>query len=195
LIAGGTPLQITHDNSEHMYPRWLPDSSALVYYSPPLEGEEQGTLWEVPALGGSPHRLTSSVSSADASHDGSRLAFFRLNERKQVELVSSQRDTSAIRVLAELPASEAYEYPGSPFNVQLFTWMTLRMCRPRVDKSGRSPERAYSWRGSLGSRMAPASSTVRVGKAPSCTCRPCTYGSRRSMVPRRGSLPMERLRC
>jgi Tol biopolymer transport system component/DNA-binding winged helix-turn-helix (wHTH) protein len=111
LIAGGTPLQITQDNSEHMYPRWLPDSSALVYYSPPLEGEEQGTLWEVPAFGGSPHRLTSSISSADASHDGSRLAFFRLNERKQVELVSSRRDTSAIRVLAELPASEAYEYP------------------------------------------------------------------------------------
>src|SRR5260370_761602 len=111
LIAGGTPLQITQDDSEHMYPRWLPDSSALVYYSPPLEGEERGTLWEVPALGGSPHRLTSSASSADASHDGSRLAFFRLNERNQVELVSSQRDTSAIRVLAELPASEAYEYP------------------------------------------------------------------------------------
>jgi Tol biopolymer transport system component/DNA-binding winged helix-turn-helix (wHTH) protein len=111
LVAGGLPLQITSDEVEHLHPRWWPDSSAVVYYSPPPAGEEQGSLWEVPALGGVPRRLAGSVSSADASHDGSRLAFFRLNPKHQVELVTSRRDTSEVRVVAEMPATEAYEYP------------------------------------------------------------------------------------
>jgi DNA-binding winged helix-turn-helix (wHTH) protein len=47
LIAGGTPLQITHDNVDHMYPRWSTDSSTLVYYSPPTSGEEQGIVGDL----------------------------------------------------------------------------------------------------------------------------------------------------
>jgi eukaryotic-like serine/threonine-protein kinase len=30
LVAGGTPLQITHDDVDHQFPRWSPDSSAIV---------------------------------------------------------------------------------------------------------------------------------------------------------------------
>ena len=35
LLAGGTPLQVTHDAADHQYPRWSPDSSSLIYFSPP----------------------------------------------------------------------------------------------------------------------------------------------------------------
>jgi Tol biopolymer transport system component/DNA-binding winged helix-turn-helix (wHTH) protein len=111
LIAGGTPLQLTSDDSDHSDPRWTADSSALIYYSPPAQGEEQGSLWEVSALGGTPRPLTRSLSGADVSRDGKKLAFFRLNGGKKVELVAADRETLGIHVLTELPTTEAYEYP------------------------------------------------------------------------------------
>jgi Tol biopolymer transport system component/DNA-binding winged helix-turn-helix (wHTH) protein len=111
LITGGTPLQITHDNVDHMYPRWSPDSSTLVYYSPPTSGDEQGTLWQISALGGTPRPLARSVSSADISHDGKKLAFFRLSQKNTVQLVTVERLTSLVSLVAELPSSQAYEYP------------------------------------------------------------------------------------
>ena len=111
LIAGGAPLQITHDDFDHLYPRWAPDSSTLVYYSPPSRGEQQGVLWEISALGGAPQPLMRSISSADISHDGKKLAFFRLSERNTVQLVSVERSNAAVSVVTELPTSQAYEYP------------------------------------------------------------------------------------
>jgi Tol biopolymer transport system component len=111
LIAGGTPLQITKDNGEHLYPRWARDSASIIYYTAPLEGQAEGTLWEISALGGTPRPLATSLSGADVSHDGKNLAFFRLNDRKRVELVVSDRDTSQVRVLTELPPRFESSYP------------------------------------------------------------------------------------
>ena len=91
LIAGGAALQLTRDDVDHEAPRWAPDGASLVYYSPPAEGEPQGTLWEMPALGGFPRRVASSIGGADISHDGTRIAFFRF-EQDQIQLVVSSRD-------------------------------------------------------------------------------------------------------
>jgi eukaryotic-like serine/threonine-protein kinase len=110
LLAGGPPLQITHDAGEHLDPRWSQDSAAILYYTPPPEGDAQGTLWEVPALGGPPRRLVSSMSSADVSHDGKRLTFFRLNG-KQMELVASDRDGSNARVAMQAAVSFSFRRP------------------------------------------------------------------------------------
>jgi eukaryotic-like serine/threonine-protein kinase len=110
LLAGGPPLQITHDAGEHLDPRWSQDSAAIIYYTPPPEGDAQGALWEVPALGGPPRRLVSSMSSADVSHDGKRLTFFRLNG-KQMELVASDRDGSNGRVVMQAAVSFSYRRP------------------------------------------------------------------------------------
>ena len=110
LLAGGPPLQITHDSGEHLEPRWSQDSAAIIYYSPPPEGDVQGALWEIPALGGAPRRLISSMSGADVSHDGRRLTFFRLND-KQMELVVSDRNGSNARVVLQAPVSFSYRQP------------------------------------------------------------------------------------
>jgi serine/threonine protein kinase len=110
LLAGGPPLQITHDAGEHLEPRWSQDSAAIIYYTPPPEGDAQGTLWEVPALGGPPRRLVSSMSSADVSHDGKRLTYFRLNG-KQMELVAADRDGSNPRVVMQAVVSFSYRRP------------------------------------------------------------------------------------
>src|SRR5207245_488048 len=60
LLAGGPPLQITRDDSPHFFPRWAPDSASLIYFSPSPNPDEQGTIFEIPALGGTPRRLAPS---------------------------------------------------------------------------------------------------------------------------------------
>jgi serine/threonine protein kinase len=77
LIAGGAPFQLTRDSTEHTRPRWSPDSSSLIYFSPPAGAEPSGTLWEVSALGGAPRRIVDSLADGDISHDGASLAFIR----------------------------------------------------------------------------------------------------------------------
>ena len=110
LLAGGPPLQLTHGAGDHREPRWSQDSAAIIYYTPPPEGDAQGVLWEVSALGGAPRRLVSSMSGADVSHDGKRLTFFHL-DGKQMELVSSDRDGSNGRVVTRAVADFSYRQP------------------------------------------------------------------------------------
>jgi Tol biopolymer transport system component len=110
LLAGGPPLQITHDEGQHLEPRWSHDSASVLYYTPPHVGDEQGTIWEISALGGAPRRLASSLSGPDVSHDGNRLTYFRVNN-KQVELVSADRDGSREQLVAKLPTSFSYRCP------------------------------------------------------------------------------------
>jgi eukaryotic-like serine/threonine-protein kinase len=102
LLAGGPPLQLTHDAGDHLAPRWAPDSASIFYYTPPSAVSTQGTAWEIPALGGVPRRLFDTLSEIDVSHDGKSLAFFRLNAG-MIELVRAGRDASTPQVLAQFP--------------------------------------------------------------------------------------------
>ncbi|HKW24462.1 MAG TPA: protein kinase [Terriglobales bacterium] len=110
LIGGGPPLQITHDASEHLYPRWSRDSASILYFAPPREGEEQGALWELPALGGEPRRLVSSLSDCGVSHDGQKLAFFQLTHG-QVRLVVTDRDGAGAKAILQAPPTYEYVHP------------------------------------------------------------------------------------
>ncbi len=110
LLAGGPALQLTRDSADHLEPRWSQDSAAIIYYTPPAQGDAQGTLWEVSALGGTAQRLMPSISGADVSHDGKRLAFFRLNGRR-MELTVSDRDGANNKVLTQAVATFSYRQP------------------------------------------------------------------------------------
>ncbi len=110
LLAGGPPLQITNGPGACLEPRWSQDSASIIYFTPPPEGNAQGALWEVSALGGAPRVLVSSMSGADVSHDGKRLTFFRLNGR-QMELVVTDRDGSNPRVVTQAVTSFSYRQP------------------------------------------------------------------------------------
>ena len=110
LLAGGPPLEITNGPGAHLEPRWSQDSAAIIYFTPPTEGGAQGNLWEVSALGGTPRQLVASMSGADVSHDGKRLAFFRLNGR-QIELVAADRDGSNPRVVMQAVTTFSYRKP------------------------------------------------------------------------------------
>ena len=109
LVAGGTPLQITKDRVDHSLPRWSPDSSAVVYFSPAVPGDLQGTIWEIPALGGAPRRIIDSVGGGDVGANG-RFAVFRL-AGKQVELVSAAADGSDARTIARFAEPFYFKYP------------------------------------------------------------------------------------
>ncbi len=110
LLAGGPPLQITNGSGAHLEPRWSQDSSSIIYLTPPPEGNAQGTLWEVSALGGAPRQLVSSMSGADVSHDGKRLTFFRLNNN-ETQLIVSDRDGSDPRVVMHAVTTFSYRQP------------------------------------------------------------------------------------
>jgi Tol biopolymer transport system component len=101
LTAGGNALQLTRDAADHLYPRWSPDSASILYYSPALDGNSPGAIWEIPALGGPARRIASSLGGGDISRDGSRIVFPRLAGGR-MELAVTGRDGSNARTLAPL---------------------------------------------------------------------------------------------
>jgi serine/threonine protein kinase len=110
LIAGGAPLQITRDTVDHQCPRWSPDSSSILYFSPAVSGAVQGSIWEIPALGGVPRRVVNSVGGADVSPTDGRLALFRL-AKEGIQLVTAPTDGSRFDVVAEFAPATYYLYP------------------------------------------------------------------------------------
>ena len=110
LIAGGAPLQITRDAVDHESPRWSPDSSSILYFSPATPGTVQGSIWEIPALGGAPRRVVNSVGGADVSRTDGRLALFRL-AKEGLQLVTAPPDGSRFDVVADFVPVTYYLFP------------------------------------------------------------------------------------
>jgi len=107
-IGGGSPLAVTTDDADHQFPRWSAKGNWLVFFSPAGIGEVQGTIWKVPALGGSAVPIMTSIGGADVNGDD-RIAVFRL-QKDQLDLVSAQLDGSDVRVIASFP-KQYYRYP------------------------------------------------------------------------------------
>jgi len=110
LLAGGVPFQLTRDDADREQPRWTPDSNSLIYYTPSVTLGEEGAIWEIPALGGSPRRIASAVGGGDVSHDGRRIALFAI-EGGQPSLAVVARDGSREALVKQLPAGASYELP------------------------------------------------------------------------------------
>jgi eukaryotic-like serine/threonine-protein kinase len=110
LIAGGAPLQITRDTVDHECPRWSPDSSSILYFSPAVSGAVQGSIWEIPTLGGVPRRVVNSVGCADVSLADGRLVLFRL-AKEGIQLGIASPDVSRFDVVAEFAPAMYFLYP------------------------------------------------------------------------------------
>ncbi len=113
LLAGGTPLQLTRDETHHLFPRWSPDSNTLIYYTPGASRLEEGTIFEIGALGGWPRPVATALGGADISHDGGRLALLRATG-KELMLVTVARDGSNIEPIAQLPMAMYSSLRWSP---------------------------------------------------------------------------------
>ena len=69
FLKGGPARPVTSDDADHQAPRWLPDGSALVYFSPAAPGEVQGAIYRIPTLGGSSQRVIASIGGGDVSRE------------------------------------------------------------------------------------------------------------------------------
>jgi eukaryotic-like serine/threonine-protein kinase len=112
--TSSSPLPVTTDDADHQLPRWSPDGSALLYFSPAGPGEIQGAIYRIPTLGGPPQRVIGSIGGGDVGPNG-RVACFRL-ENDHIQLVTSTLEGSEIQLVAELP-TRYHAYPRwSPDN-------------------------------------------------------------------------------
>jgi Tol biopolymer transport system component len=110
LLAGGSPLELTQDDADHESPRWTPDSSSLIYFSPNPSPGQPGTIWEISALGGMGRRIASALSPGDVSHDGERIAAFQMSGQ-DVALVAISRDGVLLRELKRFAKLSGYDIP------------------------------------------------------------------------------------
>ena len=110
LLAGGAALQLTNDAVDHIQPRWTADSSAIIYFTPAKESGQNGSLWQIAALGGTARPLVAAATGGDVSHDGKRLAVFDIQQTVTVLSVISL-DGRPPQRLRELSPGSAYVNP------------------------------------------------------------------------------------
>ena len=186
LRTRGSPVQITHDGADHRVPRWSPDGNSLVYFSPAAPGDAQGAIWIVPALGGSPQRVITSIGDADVNRSG-RLACFRLVDGSVLLVTSALNGTDVQIVAPSVP--EYHRYPRwSPdgqwiafqrgdglrdeiFVISPITRETRQLTHDRRIING------LAWLPTVAD-----SYTARAGEARSRTCPLCICGKCDSMV-------------
>ena len=156
LLAGGSPLQVTHDDADHQYPRWSSDSSSLIYFSPSSEPDGQGKIWQIPALGGTGRPLLTSLTGADLSHDGKHIAYFHSNQG-ELELDIADADSSNSRRLTVLPTEYIYSdlrwspddrqlgfERGRTFDYDIF-YVPVEGGTPQAITQDRNPLAGFAW--------------------------------------------------
>ncbi|HEX9365866.1 MAG TPA: protein kinase [Vicinamibacterales bacterium] len=152
-LAGGTPLQITHDDVDHEHPRWAPDSDTLIYYaSSPVAGEP-GMLYEMPTLGGSARPIVAAAGGGDISHAGDRLAFF-VDHGSRRALVTASRQGLDVKYVTETQPWQTTPPRWSPddrslaFHLSVVSRFDERLCTVAADGGEpRSIARAGSVKG------------------------------------------------
>ncbi len=73
LIDGGNLLEITRGSDAKGHPAWTPDGASLAYQQ--LNPSGLWDIWEVSALGGTPHLLLRNAEDPAWSPDGKQLAY------------------------------------------------------------------------------------------------------------------------
>jgi Tol biopolymer transport system component/tRNA A-37 threonylcarbamoyl transferase component Bud32 len=84
LLPSGDPAQLTHDSTSKLGPAFSPDGSRIAYGT-----VDPWDVWEVPILGGQPHRLLANASSLTWINDGKRLLFSEIKQGLHMALVST----------------------------------------------------------------------------------------------------------
>jgi len=70
LTSAGATVQVTNDGQQNLHPAWSPDGQWIAYHSAARRG-----IWVVPAVGGTPRRLSEFGSAPAWSPDSQTIAF------------------------------------------------------------------------------------------------------------------------
>lgn len=84
LLPSGDAVQLTHDSTLKLNPVFSPDGSRIAYGT-----VDPWDTWEVPVLGGQPHRLLANASSLTWVEGGQRLLFSEIKQGLHMALVST----------------------------------------------------------------------------------------------------------
>ena len=119
LLAGGTALQLTHDEADHMHPRWAPDSSTLIYFTPRTDGVGR---WH--ALGdqrarrmaAAHHQREASPATSATTVSGSHCCSRRIRSSRWSSRPETDRTPSASRCC---PPGSTHSSAGHPTTARL----------------------------------------------------------------------------
>ena len=176
FLKGGQPLPVTNDDADHQLPRWSPDGSSLVYFSPAAPGEVQGAIYRIPTLGGSFQRVIASIGGGDVSRSG-RLACFRLEDKRSSwsRPLSMARMSNVVRRSRRSTIGIRGGHPttsGSRSRRVTVSGGTSTSCRPRRRETGTAhrttTDSSRVWRGFL---TAAGSCLPRAAAPPFRICR------------------------
>ena len=161
-LGGGLAHQITRDAVDHDHPRWTPDSSAIVYFTPAEKEGEAGTLWEIPALGGTApaswrRRLPAPMSVMTAC--GWRR--FR-KSAGGVSLAILDRDGAQVRTITVVSALEYFTPRWSPDDRSIAF----------IANEGKFPARHVHRRHAMTARRARSSARRTSKVSPGCLMAP-----------------------
>ncbi len=84
FLPNGQPVQLTHDSLWKLSPVFSPDGSRIAYGTGPA-----WEMWEVPVLGGEPHKLLPNASSLTWIEGGKRLLFSEIKEGLHMVVVTT----------------------------------------------------------------------------------------------------------
>jgi eukaryotic-like serine/threonine-protein kinase len=84
FLPNGQPVQLTHDSLWKLSPVFSPDGSRIAYGTGPA-----WEIWEVPVLGGEPHKLLPNASSLTWIEGGKRLLFSEIKEGLHMLVVTT----------------------------------------------------------------------------------------------------------
>ena len=76
LLTGGSLVRVTNDSNVEARPKWSPDGSKLLYAR--LNESGLWDSWVIPALGGTPHKISSNAMDPAWSPDGQSIAYANL---------------------------------------------------------------------------------------------------------------------
>jgi Tol biopolymer transport system component len=110
LISGGSLVQITNDPNLKSRPAWSPDGNTIAFAR--LNESGIWDIWQVPALGGTPHRLILNAVDPAWSPDGHSLAYE--NVSTGTIWVSSASGQNARQLAPAEPGREDTEPRFSP---------------------------------------------------------------------------------
>jgi Tol biopolymer transport system component len=115
FVNGGPARAVTTDGVDHQLPRWEPDGSSILYFSPAAPGEVEGAIYRIPTLGGSSQHVIGSIGGGDVSRSG-RVACFRL-EKGRIELVTTTLEGSDVQIVTTLDTRHYQSPRWSPDNL------------------------------------------------------------------------------